>query len=226
MFAAAWPAPAGLLSARVGLARFIVYSPLVSSFCMLSFLLTALLAAWPPAAPGQAASLPPSPDLAKTRQVQGKYVFCHTQPVAPYDVAFSFASSYAPNEQMTLNDVVSGCLTGALTEAGAQLKPFDAIVLQPGARDIAIKFKDSVPPADRALATVPKQQGKYVFTYCEPVADYQVVKTEKVAWYNHAFGGAYYSIATVEANLLKTAQKRDAVQAIIFVETATYITFK
>ena len=127
---------------------------------------------------------------------------------------------------MTLNDVVSGCLAGALTEAGAQLKPFDAIVLQPGARDIAIKFKDSVSPADRALATVSKQQGQYLFVYCEPLADYQVVKTEKVAWYNHAFGGAYYSIPTVEANLLKTAQKRKEVQAIIFAETASYITFK
>lgn len=169
---------------------------------------------------------PAAPDLAKTRQVQGKYVFCYTQPVAPYEVAFSFASTYTPSEKMTLNDLVSGCLTGALTEAGAQLKPFDAIILQPGARDIAIKFRDSVAPADRALATVPKQQGKYLFIYCEPVAEYQVVKTEKVAWYNHAFGGAYYSLATVEANLLKTAQKQAAVEAIIFTETASYVTFK
>jgi hypothetical protein len=191
---------------------------------MLSFLLAALLASGPPTTPLQSA--PTSPDLAKTRQVQGKYVFCYTQPVAPYDVAFSFASTYAPSEKMTVNDVVSGCLTGALTEAGAQLKPFDAIILQPGARDIAIKFKDTVAPADRALATVPKQQGKYLFVYCEPVAEYQVVKTEKVAWYNHAFGGAYYSIPTVEANLLKTAQKQATVQAIILTETASYVTFK
>lgn len=191
---------------------------------MLRFLLPALLATWLPAATVQSA--PPSLDLAKVRQVQGKYVFCYSQPVAPYDVAFSFTSTYTPSEQMTLNDVVSGCLSGALTEAGAQLKPFDAIVLQPGARDIAIKFKDSVPAAERALATVPKQQGKYVFVYCEPVADYQVVKTEKVAWYNRAFGGAYYSIPTVEAKLLKTAQKDEAVQAIIFTETAAYIAFK
>lgn len=191
---------------------------------MFSFLLALLLATGLPPHPAQLAA--PAPDLAKTRQLQGKYVFCYTQPVAPYDVAFSFASTYAPHEKMTINDVVSGCLTGALTEAGAQLKPFDAIIVQPGARDIAIKFKDSVAPADRALATVAKQQGKYLFIYCEPVAEYQVVKTEKVAWYNHAFGGAYYSIPTVEANLLKTAQKHAAVQAIILAETASYVTFK
>lgn len=186
-------------------------------------LLATLLALGPPT--GAAPAVSPPLDLAKVRQVQGKYVFCYTQPVAPYDVAFSFTSTYSPSEKMTLNDVVSGCLTGALTEAGAQLKAFDAIILQPGARDIAIKFKDAVPPAERALATVARQQGQYLFVYCEPVADYHVVKTEKVAWYNHAFGGAYYSIPTVEANLLKTAQKQAAVQAIIFTETAAYITF-
>ena len=180
---------------------------------------------WLPPA-GAARPVSAASALGQTRQMQGKYVFCYTQPVAPYDVAFSFASTYTPHERMTLNDVASGCMAGALTEAGAQLKAFDAIIIQPGARDIAIKFKDTVPAAERGLATVPKQQGKYLFLYCEPVTEYQVVKTEKIAWYNKAFGGAYYPIATVEANLLKTAQKQAAVQAIIFTETASYIAFK
>lgn len=91
---------------------------------MLRFLLAALLTTGPPAVPVQAAPTPL--DLANTRQVQGKYVFCYSQPVAPYEVTFSFPSTYPPSEKMTINDVVSGCLTGALTEVGAQLKAFDA----------------------------------------------------------------------------------------------------
>ena len=83
-----------------------------------------------------------------------------------------------------------------------------------------------MPAAERGLATVPKQQGKYLFLYCEPVAECQVVKTEKIAWYKKAFGGDYYPIATVEANLLKTAQKQATVQAVIFTEAASYIAFK
>jgi hypothetical protein len=111
-------------------------------------------------------------------------------------------------------------------EAGAQLKPFDAIILQPGSRDIAIKFKDNVPQADRALATVNREAGKYLFEFCEPVTDYQVIKTERPGWYNKMFGGAYYTLTQVESNLGKTAQKNPAIQAIVFNETASYVSFK
>lgn len=155
-------------------------------------------------------------EIGKARMVQGKYVFFYNQPIAAYDVAFSFQSTYSPNEKMTINDVITGCMTGALTEAGAQLKPFDAIIIQPGARDVAIKFKDSVAPSDRALLTAQKVNGKYLFSYCEPVTDYNVIKTERVAWFNFMFGGAYYSTSQVEANLLKTAQKIPASEAILF----------
>lgn len=166
------------------------------------------------------------PDVARVRMAQGKYVFYYNQPVAAYDVAFSFTSTYRPSEKMTLNDLVSGGMAGALTEAGAQLKPFDAIIVQAGQRDIAIKFKDTVSATDRALATVRREGGLYLFEYCEPVTDYKVLKTEKVAWFNKVFGGTYYTLTQVEGNLLKTAQKNDAVQAVVFNETASFVAFK
>jgi hypothetical protein len=169
---------------------------------------------------------PTSPDTGKVRMIQGKYVFFHNQPVAPYDVAFSFASIYTPSEQMNINTIISSAMTAALTEAGAQLKPFDGIIIQPGARDIAIKFKDTVSQTDKPLATVLRQGGVYLFEYCDPIKDYKVLKTEKVAWYNFMFGGAFYTLAQVEANLVKSAQKKSETQAVIFNETASYVSYK
>jgi len=163
---------------------------------------------------------------ARVSQAQGKYVFCYSQPVAPYDVAFSFATTLQPSESMTLNTVVGQCLTSALVEAGAQLKPFDAILIQAGQRDLAIKFRDGVPNEQRALATAPRNQGKLIFMFSEPVADYEVVKTEGVSWYNHAFGGAYYTMGHVQENLLKTAKKNERIEAVLIGETATFISFK
>jgi hypothetical protein len=192
---------------------------------MQSFLLPALLGALLLQSPTQTA--PRALDTGKVRQVRGKYVFFHNQPLAAYDVAFSFTSSYTPSEKMTINDVVNGELAGAVAEAGEQLKPFDAIIIQAGStRDVAIKFKESAPAADRPLATVNREAGKYLFVYCDPTTDYDVLKSEKVAWFNKIFGGAYYSTAQVEVNLTKAAQKNPAVQGIIFGETAAYISFK
>jgi hypothetical protein len=199
---------------------------------MRSFLYTCLLSVMLLDSQAQTTQAPAAPAAAtptataRVNQAQGKYVFCYTQPVAPYDVAFSYQARLDPTESMTLNTVIASELTAALTESGAQLKPFDAILIQPGSRDLAIKFKDNVPQADRALATVQKVQGKPIYLFCEPLADYDVVKTEGISWYNHAFGGAYYTIGHVEENLLKTARKNERIQAIIFGETATYISFK
>ena len=156
---------------------------------------------------------------------QGKYVFYNNQPTSAYDVVFTFASTYKPSESMTLNTTISGCLAGALMESGAQLKAFDAVIIQAGTRDVAIKFRADVPPEQRPLATVTKQAGFPIFIFCEPVSDYQVVKTEGVSWYNHAFGGAFYSFSHVQENLVKTAAKTKKTQAIIFGETASYISF-
>ena len=163
---------------------------------------------------------------ARVSMAQGKYVFCYAQPLAAYEVAFTFTTQLQPSERMTLNTVIGQCLTAALTEAGAQLKPFDAILIQPGQRDLAIKFRDAVPEPQRALATVSRNQGKLLYLFSEPLADYEVLKTEGVSWYNHAFGGAFYTLGHVQENALKTAKKNPAIEAIIIGETATYIHLK
>jgi len=163
---------------------------------------------------------------ARATQAQGKYIFCYSTPTAPYDVAFSFSWPLQPSQNMTLSTVMGQCVTAALVEAGSQLKPFDAVIIQAGQRDLAIKFRDGVPPEQRALATAPRQQGKLVFMFCEPVADYEVVKTEGVSWYNHAFGGDYYTMGHVQENLLKTAKKNERIEAVLIGETATFISFK
>nr|GFC39926.1 hypothetical protein [Tanacetum cinerariifolium] len=164
----------------------------------------------PASQPLQAAHL-----TARAGMMQGKYVFCYTQPTSAYDVAFTFASAYKPNEQMTLNTILSASMAGALMESGAQLKAFDAIIIQDGARDVAIKFKSDVVQANYGLATVQRHGGFPVFLFCEPVDDYKVVKNEKISWYNHAFGGAYYPIAHVQDNLVKTANKNKDTEAIL-----------
>lgn len=197
-----------------------------SSF-LLPLLLASALATPPISSPtSRPYSVATAVATARVGQAQGKYVFCYTQPVAAYDVAFTYQATYTPSQSMTLNTIIAGELTSALTEAGAQLKAFDAILIQPGARDVAIKFRDDVPQDQRALATVPRQEGKELYLFCEPLATYDVVKTEGISWYNHAFGGAYYSFARVEENLLKTAKKSENVDAILFGETATYVRFK
>jgi hypothetical protein len=198
-------------------------------FAGLSFLTTAPTAIKPlKPAPKLVKLVKPLESLATARvsQAQGKYVFCYSQPVAPYDVAFSFATTLQPSEKMTLSTVIGQCLTSAMVEAGSQLKPFDAILIQAGQRDLANKFRDGVSPEQRALATAPRNEGKYVFMFCEPVADYEVVKTEGVSWYNHAFGGAFYTMGHVQENLLKTAKKNERIEAVLIGETATFISFK
>lgn len=191
---------------------------------MLKIIQTLVVASLPLLGAAQA----PTTDHATARagMAQGKYVFYYSQPVAAYDVVFSFSASYTPSQSMTLNTLVGAEVTGALTEAGAQLKAFDAIIVNAGARDVAIKFRDTVPAADRALATVPRNEGKLMFVYCEPVNDYQVSGTERISWYNHAFGGQYYTLGKVEENLLRTAKKTPGVEGVIVGETATYIYFK
>lgn len=140
---------------------------------------------------------------ARVNKAQGKYVFYYNEPVAKYEVVFSFKTD-AVNGCLTISGLVDAMLKAALYEAGVQSKQFDAIIVGAGERDLAIKFLES--NADNSLATPQRNNGKYFYVFSEPAKEYQVVEKLKVFRANQMTGGCR-SVSAMVDEIVKDALK-------------------
>ena len=145
------------------------------------------------------------PHVGRAAQLQGKYVFYYAQPMAAYDVAFTFASTPTFNGCPNVAELADACLKSALMEAGAQNRSFDAIIIGTGSRDIAIKFKAESP--DNGLERVDKRNNAYTFIMAQPVANYTTTAPLKVVVWEKMVTGRCYTTTQVIDDLLKRAAK-------------------
>ncbi len=117
-------------------------------------------------------------ELARVNKVMNKYVFWYNEPVQPYETVFTFQSSYNATPCPVLSNIISQVMDCAIKESGMQSRFFDAIIIEAGARDVAIKFKSDT--TDNAVARIKKTNGMYAFIYSEPISSYDFVDNIKV----------------------------------------------
>jgi len=143
---------------------------------------------------------------AKVSASNGKLIFYENEPVNGYDVAFTFEDTTGLKNaaRMSFDEQSGKMVTNANKEVAVQGKPYDAIIHSDGSiRDRAITFKDKT--KDNSIASVNKNQGKYVFLYCEPVNEYDMV-------FKMNAGGLFGAMMTLQQKvdrMMKKAGKKN-----------------
>lgn len=163
-------------------------------------------------------------DQGRVTQLSGKYVFYFSIPTAAYDEAFTFTTPAMP-ACGTVTERANAVLNAALLEAGAQQKPFDAVLVQPGSRDVAIRFKSDVPAEQRAVGRMPRYNGALIFLLAEPLASYKPLNSAaKVTWYDGIVTGNCLATSNVIERQVKKSKSAPGI--IISDKTSQAIKFE
>ena len=169
----------------------------------------------------------PHHEYGRAQQQQGKYVFFHAEPVQAYERAFSFIDNPTFTGCPNAQDYANAALKLAQVEAREQGKEFDAIILQPGERDLAIKFKTA--SEDNALERAEQREGKYTFILAEPVTAFEPVTAMKATAndLNLLSKGICLNTEQIVLGLIKKASKGKPFDAVVYSgTTAQSIQFK
>jgi hypothetical protein len=117
--------------------------------------------------------------LARVNKTNNKLAFFWNEPISEYDVAFTFKNSIENFNCKSPQEVIDASIKNANIEAAQQGRIYDAIILGTSDRDIAITWKDKT--KDNAICRVKRNEGKYVFIECEPIADYNIAGKYNIA---------------------------------------------
>lgn len=113
-------------------------------------------------------------NLARISKINNKLVFLWNEPLNDYETAFTFENLIPNYECLSPEKICIETIKNANIEAANQSKIYDAIVCVNGSpRDLAITWKDKT--KDNAIARAKKQEGKIIFTECQPTTNYSVV---------------------------------------------------
>lgn len=117
--------------------------------------------------------------LARVNKTNNKLAFFWNEPVNEYEVAFTFKNSIGNFNCKSPQQVIDASVKNANIEAANQGKIYDALIFGTSDRDMAIIWKDK--SKDNAIARVKKNEGKFVFVECEPLANYDVISKYDVS---------------------------------------------
>ncbi len=112
--------------------------------------------------------------LARVDKTNGKMVFFWNEPSNDYEVAFTFANKIHDIDCKSPAQIIDASMQNANVETANQGKIYDAIIIGKSTqRDLAVTFKDK--SKDNSIARVKRNEGKYIFVQCEPLANYDVI---------------------------------------------------
>lgn len=111
--------------------------------------------------------------LARVEKQNNKLVFYLNEPINEYELAFTFENKIENLNCLTPAEIIANTIKNANIEAANQSKLYDAIIISPAGRDMAIIWKDK--SKDNAIARVKRVEGKYIFIQCEPIVNYNMI---------------------------------------------------
>ncbi|RSK24177.1 hypothetical protein [Hymenobacter metallilatus] len=126
--------------------------------------------------------------VGRVDDIDGKYVFYYMKPVAAYDVAFTFTTPPMPACGIG-SERSEAMVKAALMEAGTVQKPFDAIVVGNGTRDMAIRFRNNTPSDSMALCRPMMIGSTAVFFLAEPASSWTPTEKVKTVWWDGVVNG-------------------------------------
>jgi len=117
--------------------------------------------------------------LAQVNKTNNKYIFFYSEPVAEYEIAFTFVNTIENINSLSPQEMFNESIKNANIESANHSKFYDAIIIGNSDRDMAISFKTK--GKDDSIAKVKKIEGILIFAECEPITLYEIVEKHNVS---------------------------------------------
>ncbi len=155
--------------------------------------------------------------LAKVKKVNGVETYIMNEPLREYETVVDIATGAKAESLLTgglINKSIAGRVEQFIKRAKKENENFDAIIYTSGKSIVAVKFTDKGTSKNTGIAKVNKVKGLPCFVMCEPVADYEVLRSEGggVKWKSLVTAGIVNN--GIDEDVQKICGKLDGVRGV------------
>lgn len=155
--------------------------------------------------------------LAKVRKVNGVEVYIMNEPLRKYETVVDVATGAKAESLLTgglINKSISGRIEQFIKRAKKDNENFDALIYSAGKSITTVRFTDKGSAKTIGMAKVNKMKGLPLFVMCEPVKDYEVLRSEGggIKWKSALTAGIVNN--SIEEDIEKIVTKLDGVRNV------------
>lgn len=133
-------------------------------------------------------------DLARVKKVNGVEIYVLSEPLREYETVADVGTGFKAESILTgglVNKSISERMSQFVKRVKSDNPSVDAVIYSSGKRVVGIKFKKEGSAEDIGIARVIRYKGLYTFVMCEPLINYEILKTKGggVKWKSAITGG-------------------------------------
>lgn len=156
-------------------------------------------------------------DLARVKKVNGVEVYVMCEPLREYEVLVDVGTGAKAESIITgglVNKSISGRISQFVNRVKKENENIDAVVYSSGKRIVGVKFKDSAVVDTKGIGRASKMKGMCVFVMCEPLENYEVLKSKGggIKWKSALTAGLANN--SIEEDVEKIVNKLDGVKGV------------
>lgn len=158
-----------------------------------------------------------STDLARVKKVNGIETYVMCEPLREYDVIVDVGTGAKAESIVTgglVNKSISGRMSQFVNRVKSKNDTIDAVIYSSGKRIVGVRFKDAGTPTTKGIARVSKMKGYPVFVMCEPLKNYEVLKSKGggIKWKSALTAGLANN--SIDEDVAKIVNKLDDVKGL------------
>ncbi len=155
--------------------------------------------------------------LAKVKKVNGVETYIMNEPLREYETVVDVATGAKAESLLTgglVNKSIAGRIEQFIKRAKKENENIDAIIYTSGKSIVAVKFTDKGSASTTGMAKVTKVKGLPCFVMCEPVSEYDVLRSEGggVKWKSLVTAGIVNN--GIDEDVQKICDKLDGVRGV------------
>jgi hypothetical protein len=150
------------------------------------------------------------------KKINGVEVYVMNEPLRKYETVVDVGTGAKAESLLTgglINKSISGRIEQFIKKAKKENENIDAVIYGAGKTITAVRFTDKA-TKNQGMATVTKLKGLPLFVMCEPVDDYEVLRSEGggIKWKSALTAGIVNN--SIEEDVEKICDKLDGVRGI------------
>lgn len=155
--------------------------------------------------------------LARVKKINGVEAYIMCEPLRQYETVVDVNTGIKAESVLTgglVNKSIAGRVEQFINRVKKENSNIDAIVYTTGKRIIGVKFKDAPTEQNNLIGKVSKMKGHPVFVMCEPLKNYEVLKTKGggVKWKSAFTAGLVNN--SIDEDVEKIVNKLDEVKNV------------
>ena len=158
-----------------------------------------------------------STDLARVKKVNGIETYVMCEPLREYEVLTDVGTGAKAESLISgglVNKSIGGRISQFVNRAKSENDSIDAVIYTTGKRIVGVRFKEAATPANKGIARVGKMKGFPLFVMCEPLRNYEVLKSKGggIKWKSALTAGLANN--SIDEDVAKIVNKLDDVKGL------------